>query len=153
MLYLPVAAAARVSIITVILRWYGLEKLVRRMSISLKVHESTSSGELSPALFSIHCFKLQLGRCKRCRVTSVGWGSIRNILCLFGLWTGECDHSAMSVSGFHSCRLGPRSTRDLIFQLPTASVCPAPRFLSLLPNWGTGHKSWFSGFVDISYFT
>lgn len=47
---------------------------------------------------------------------------------------GLRDRSAMSVSGFHSCRLGPRSIRDLIFQLPTASVCSSPRFLSLLPN-------------------
>lgn len=44
------------------------------------------------------------------------------------------DRSASSVSCFHSCRLGPRSTRDLIIQLPTALVCCALRFLSLLLN-------------------
>lgn len=51
-----------------------------------------------------------------------------------GSAAGPRDRSAMPVSGFHSCCLGPRSIRDLIFQLPTASVCSSPRFLSLLPN-------------------
>lgn len=48
------------------------------------------------------------------------------------MWTDYDKHSALSVSGFHSCRLRPRSTRDLIFQLPTVFECSALRFLSFL---------------------
>lgn len=65
MLYLPVATAVHGSIITMILRWYGLEKLVRWISISLMSTYRLLIRTIISIIFS------------SCRVTHAGFAELR----------------------------------------------------------------------------
>lgn len=80
---------------------------------------------------SIHCAPTISTTMESTNSPSDGTVAIYKMRCLFSGWTVLIGYSTLPVSGFHSYRLEPRSTRDLIFQLPTTFVCRALRFSSL----------------------
>lgn len=101
-----------VSIITVILRWYGLEKLVWRMSISLKVHDAeliVNGGLLFTYIHysfkTIQFIRLRDKAAMELVYTGKHWY-------VSTLLRAEWHCGARPESGFHSCRRGLRSSRS-----------------------------------------